>query len=140
MQHRNKIKHLSFKNSCATNYLGRTFHPTIDLFQISTASQPQVRANNPQKRVVSHCLLIAQKIPRPTGIRLYLSQFSTSSLPVDLPNPRNAPLHCSQSIGRPIRLSRSVWHGLQRISLLRNSRELTATKTTRKNNNNHSLL
>jgi hypothetical protein len=37
MQHKDKIKHLSFEKDCATHCLGQTFHPTIDLlFQIST--------------------------------------------------------------------------------------------------------
>jgi hypothetical protein len=34
-------KHLSFQNNCATNCLGWTFHPTIDLFSyISEGSHP----------------------------------------------------------------------------------------------------
>jgi hypothetical protein len=47
-------KHLSFQNVCATSFLGRMFHPTIDLlFQISTTSHPRDGARNPQKKGVS---------------------------------------------------------------------------------------
>jgi hypothetical protein len=66
------------------------FHPTIDLlFQISTTSHPRVGASNPQKRVVSHCPLIAQTYHNPLifsfnyldfPLALFFSTFPTQGM------------------------------------------------------------
>jgi hypothetical protein len=50
------------------------------------------------KRRVSLTVHSQLKLPQPNGILLQLSLISSISLPLDLPNLRNVPLHCSQSI------------------------------------------
>jgi hypothetical protein len=71
MQDRKQIKHLSFNNSCATNFLRWAFQPTIELlFQISKKIHPQVEASNQKKRVVSHCPLTTHKTHNALALKI----------------------------------------------------------------------
>jgi hypothetical protein len=120
--------------------LGWTFHPTIDLlFQISTTSHPELGLGIHKKRV---SLTVHSQLRYPTTHWHSPTTIliSTSSLPLDLPNPRNVPLHYSQSIGHHHSF---IWVSLAQVTgnlTTGNSKELTARKNYQENNNNHLLL
>jgi hypothetical protein len=130
---------LCFKNSCATNFLERKFHPTIYSFlQISIASDPQAGAINLQEKGVSHSPLTTQYPATHWYSPTTISDFLDISCSLPGETKECTPSLFSVHRAFDLFIGFALTHITSNLST-RNSRELTTRKTT-SNNNNHLLL